>query len=114
MKMTEFRIWVNRFSPVCGSTIFAHNILLLSMDLWTSGATSSCPGSYPKATCSECRVSHVANDKGGNEMILGAVHRFPGIFCMAEENPGKPQLRNRPMKGLCEQSSPQMGSLSSK
>ena len=42
-------------------------------------------------TCPECRVSHVVtNDKGGNEMILGAVHRSPGIFLTAEENPRKP------------------------
>ena len=28
----------------------------------------------------------VANDKGDNEMILGAVHRSPGICLTAEEN----------------------------
>ena len=43
-----------------------------------------------------------------------AVHRSPGIFFTAEENPGKPQLGDHLMKGLCDQSSPQMGSLSSK
>ena len=48
----------------------------------------------------------VANDKGDNEMILGAVHRSPGICLTAEENSRKPQLED--------QSSPQMGSLSSK
>ena len=58
-------------------------------------------------------VMSVANDKGDNEMIPGAVHRSPGICLTAEENPGKPQLGNRPMKGLCDQSSLQMGSLSS-
>ena len=58
-------------------------------------------------------VTSVANDKGDNEMILGAVHRTPGICLAAEENPGKPQLGDRPMKGLCDQSSPQMGSFTS-
>ena len=30
-------------------------------------------------------VLSVANDKGDNEMILGAVHRSPGICLTAEE-----------------------------
>ena len=59
-------------------------------------------------------VTSVANDKSDNEMILGAVHRSPGICLTAENNPRKPQLGDRLMKGLCDQSSPQMGSLSSK
>ena len=33
-------------------------------------------------------------------MILGAVHRSPGIFITAEENPRKPQLGDHLMKGL--------------
>ena len=48
-------------------------------------------------------VTSVANDKDGNEMILGAVHRSPGICFTAEENPRKPQLGDRLMKGLCDQ-----------
>ena len=32
------------------------------------------------------------NDKGDNEMISGAVHRSPGIYLTAEEDPRKPQL----------------------
>jgi hypothetical protein len=59
-------------------------------------------------------VTSVASDKEDSEMILGAVHRSPGICLMAEENPRKPQLGDHLMKGLCDQSSPQMGSLSSK
>ena len=59
-------------------------------------------------------VTSVANDKGDKEMILGAVHRSPGICFTAEENPRKPQLGDSLMKGLCDQLSPQMGSLSSK
>ena len=48
-------------------------------------------------------VTSVANDKGDNEVILGA-----------EENPRKPQLGDHLMKGLCDELLPQMGSLSSK
>ena len=59
-------------------------------------------------------VTSVANDKDDNEIILGAVHRSPGICLTAEENPRKPQLGDRLMKGMCDQSSPQMGSLFSK
>ena len=31
-------------------------------------------------------VTSVANGKGDNEMILGAVHRSPDIYLTAEEN----------------------------
>ena len=34
-------------------------------------------------------VTSVANDKDGNEMILGAVHRYPGIYLTDEENSKK-------------------------
>ena len=79
------------------------------------GATNSCPGSQPKATCpSVPSVTQVANDKGDNEMILGPVHRSPGFCLIAEENPRKPQLGDHLIQGQCDQSSPQMGSLSSK
>ena len=37
-------------------------------------------------------VTSVAKDKGDDEMILGAVHRSPGICLTAKENPRKPQL----------------------
>ena len=59
-------------------------------------------------------VMSVANDTGDNEMIPGAVHRSHGICLTAEENPRKPQLGDRLKKELCDQASPQMGSLSSK
>ena len=59
-------------------------------------------------------VTSVANNEGDNKIILGAVHR-PPWFCLAsEENSGKPQLGDHLMKGLCYQSSPQMGYLISK
>ena len=48
-------------------------------------------------------ITSVPNDKGDNEMIPGAVHRSPGIYHTAEENPRKPQLGDCLMKGLCEQ-----------
>ena len=54
-------------------------------------------------------VTSVANDKGDNEMVPGAVHRSLSICLTAEENPGKPQLGDCLMKGLCDQSLPQMG-----
>ena len=65
-------------------------------------------------TPSVASIMSVANDKGDNEMIPGAVRRSSGICLKADENPGKPQLGVHLMKGLCDQSSPQMGSLSSK
>ena len=34
----------------------------------------------------------VANDKGDNEIILGDLHRSPGICLTAEEKHRKPQL----------------------
>ena len=37
-------------------------------------------------------VTSVANDKGDNEMILGAVHRSSGIFLTAKEYPRELQL----------------------
>ena len=44
------------------------------------------PGQRPIAQ-SIASVTSVANDKGDNEMILGAVHRSPSICFTAEENP---------------------------
>ena len=58
-------------------------------------------------------VTSVANDKSDNEMIPGAVHRSPGICLTAKENLGKLQLGDLRMEALCDQSSPQMGSLTS-
>ena len=57
------------------------------------------PSQRPLALC-VTSVTSVANDKSDNEMILGAVHRSPGIYLTAEENPRKPQLGDRLMKGL--------------
>jgi hypothetical protein len=36
-----------------------------------------------------------ANDKGDNEMIRGAVHKYRSIYLTSEYNPGKPQLGER-------------------
>ena len=71
------------------------------------------PRQQPLAPC-VTSVTSVANNKGDNEMIPGPVHRSPGTCFTAEENPGKNQLGDRLMKELCDQSSPQMGSLFSK
>ena len=70
------------------------------------------PGQRPLAP-SFVSVTSVANDKGDYEMILGAVQRSPGFCLKGEANPRKPQLGDRLMKGLCDQSSPQMGPLPS-
>jgi hypothetical protein len=61
------------------------------------------PSQRPLAA-SVVSVTSVTNDKGDNEIILGAVHRSPGICLTAEENPRKPQLGYHLMKGLCDQS----------
>ena len=53
------------------------------------------------------------NDKGDNEMIQGAVIRSSGIYLKAEEKPGKAKLDDL-QRRLCDQSSPQMRSLTSK
>ena len=53
-------------------------------------------------------ATSIAYDKGDNEMIPGVVYRSPGSCLMAEKNSGKPQLGDRLMKGLCDQSSPQI------
>jgi hypothetical protein len=42
------------------------------------------PSQKPHAP-SVTSVTSVANDKGDNKMILGAVHRSPGIYLTAEE-----------------------------
>ena len=57
------------------------------------------PSQRPLAP-SVASVTSVANDKGDNEMISGVVHRSPGICLIAEENPRKPLLGDRLMKGL--------------
>ena len=46
-------------------------------------------------------VTSVTNGNSDNEIIPGTVHRSPGICLTAEENPGKPQLGDRRIKGLC-------------
>jgi hypothetical protein len=51
-----------------------------------------------------------ANDKGDNEIIHGAGQSFPDIYLITEENLAKPQLGDR----SCDQSSPQLGLLSSR
>ena len=73
----------------------------LSVSLAVSPAPVWVPSQRPLAP-SVVSVTSVANDKGDNEMILGAVHRSPGICLTAEENPRKSQLGDCLMKGLCD------------
>ena len=54
--------------------------------------------SQRRLALSVASVMSVTNDKGDNEMILGAVDRSPGVCLTAEENPRKPQLGDRLMK----------------
>jgi hypothetical protein len=68
------------------------------------------PSQRPLAP-SVASVTLVVNNKGDDEMILGAVHKSPGICLTAVENHRKPQLGDSLMKGLCDQSLPQIGSL---
>ena len=68
------------------------------------------PSQRPLAP-SVASVTPVANDKGYKEMILGSVRGSPGNFLKAEENLRKLQIGDRLMNALCDQSSPQMGSL---
>ena len=71
------------------------------------------PSQRPLAQ-SVASVTSVANDKGDNEMILGAVHRSPGNCLTVEGSPRKSQLGDRLMNALCDLSLPQMGPLTSK
>ena len=63
----------------------------LSISVAVTPAPVRVPSQRPLAP-SVASVTSVANDKGDNEMILGDVSRSPGICCIAEENPRKPQL----------------------
>ena len=75
-----FRSWSHRLQP---------------KKLHISVAVPAAPVRVPSQRSlapSVASVTSVANDKVDNEMILGAVHRSPGICLTAEENPKKPQL----------------------
>ena len=52
-------------------------------------AVSPAPVRVPSQRQLALNVTSVTNDKGDNEMILGAVHRSPGICLTAEENPAR-------------------------
>ena len=60
----------------------------LSVSLAVPPAPVRVPSQRPLAP-SVTSVTSVANDKGNNEMILGAERRFPGICLPAEGNPRK-------------------------
>ena len=101
--------------------VYTYSDPLLSMEPWaaakkaqTSVAVSPSPVRVSSQRPLTPSGTSVANDKDDNEIIPGAVHRSPGICLMAEETPKKCKLRDSLMKWLCNQSSPQIGSLSSK
>ena len=93
---------------------------LLSMESWTTAKKSfklvwQCnqfltKNHLPWVSYQSCLS---ANDKGVNEMLLGAVCRSPGIYIVTDENPGKPQLGDHLIKTVWP-SLPQMGSLTSR
>ena len=70
-----------------------------------------CPVRVPSQRPLAPSVTSVANNKGDNEIIPGAVLTS---YLTAEKNPRKTQLGDRLMKELSDQSLPQMGPLSSK
>ena len=83
---------------------------LLSIEPWAAAkkllasvAVPPVPVRVPSQRPLVPSVTPVANDKGNNEMILGAVHRSPSICLTAEENPRRSQLGDCLMKGLCDQ-----------
>ena len=77
-------------------TINLRTIVLLSMEPWAAAKETLVSVAVPPApvrvisqrplALSVASVTRVANDKGDNEMILGAVHRSPGIYFTAKEN----------------------------
>ena len=72
------------------------------MELHASVAVSAAPVRVPSQRSLATSVASVTSVANDNEIILGAVHRSPGIFLTAEENPRKPQLGDSLMKGLCD------------
>ena len=62
----------------------------LSVSVAVPPAPIRVPSQRPLAP-SVTSVTSVGYDKGDNEMIPGAVHRYPA-YLTAEENLGKPQL----------------------
>ena len=63
--------------------VAAKKKLLISVAV--SPAPVRIPSQKPLAP-SVASITSVANDKGDNEMILGAVYRYPSICLTAEEN----------------------------
>ena len=72
---------------------------LLSMESWAAAKKSfklvwSCHQLLSRFLATgHWRLS--VNDKGDNEIIPGSVHRSPGIYLKAKDNPGNPQVRDR-------------------
>ena len=53
----------------------------------TSVAVPPAPVRVPSQMPLAPSVTSVANDKGDNKIILGAVHRSPGIFLQSRKTP---------------------------
>ena len=80
----------------CGQKKFKTSVAVLPAPVRVPRQRSLAPSVAP--------VTSVANDMDDNDMIPGAIHRSPGICLMAGENPGKPQLGDCMMNGLCDRS----------
>ena len=54
-------------------------------------------GQLPRMSRQSLLSADVTRD---NEMIPGAVYRFPGVYLISEENPGKSQIGDRLMNAI--------------
>ena len=104
---TDFFLYIEAFYPLEYSderkTYYPWSHGLRPKKLLASVAVPAAPVRVPSQRLlapSIASATSVANDMRDNEMIPGAVHRSPGICLKTEENPGKPQLGDRLMKGL--------------
>ena len=84
--------------PYCAKKPVVHGAMGSGQKNFVSVAVPPAPVRVPSQrplAPSVASVKSVTNDKGGNPMILRAVHRSPGICLTAEQNPRKPQLGSR-------------------
>ena len=66
----------------------------MSMEPWV-------PAKKALSKCGSANSSYLStNDKGDNEIKLGAVHRSPGIYLTVEENSKKLQSGEHGMKAM--------------
>ena len=88
MKYIIYKIIFSKRITIYSSCPWSHGLRpkKLSVSVAVPPPSVLVPSQRPLAP-SVASVTSVANAKGDNEMILGAVHRSPGIYLTAEENP---------------------------